>query len=178
MRIRLSILAALLGTIVTGATASAQSAGVRMPDAAAIEPAGFVKDASQDGRAEVALAELASQKASNADVKAFAAHLSTDHKKANADLTTIAQAQHLTVPTAVASTAKETQTRLSKLSGAAFDRAYIDEMVSAHRKAITLFDRAAKNNKNADIKKFAAATLPTLQSHLDQALSLQKQLAK
>jgi putative membrane protein len=134
----------------------------------------FLRVAGQDGRAEVALAELAATKAQNADVKAYADHLRSDHEKANAELETIAQQMHVTVSDP--STAQQdVKRRLQGLSGAAFDRAYIQQMVQDHEKAIAAFTTASKG-ADAKVKAFATRTLPTLKEHLSRAKTLQGKL--
>ena len=59
--------------------------------------------------------------------------------------------------------------QLSKLSGKAFDIAYIRDMVKDHTKDVAEFQQEAKNGTDEKIKGFASDTLPTLQDHLKQA---------
>ena len=58
--------------------------------------------------------------------------------------------------------------KLNGLSGADFDKAYMEAMVKDHRKDVSEFQRAT-NSSNADVKSFASETLPTLQEHLQMA---------
>jgi len=44
-------------------------------------------------------------------------------------------------------------------------------MVDGHKDAIDIFEKAAQNSKDPDIKKWAASTLSTLRSHLDHAMA-------
>jgi putative membrane protein len=46
--------------------------------------------------------------------------------------------------------------------------------VSAHKDAVSLFERYAKGGDNADLKAFAAKTLPRLKEHLKMAEDLNK----
>jgi predicted outer membrane protein len=50
-------------------------------------------------------------------------------------------------------------TKLGKLEGAAFDRAYVDDQIRDHEKTIALFEREAKTGKEAELKAFAEKTL-------------------
>jgi putative membrane protein len=134
----------------------------------------FLQTAGRDGQAEVALARLAQRKTSNDDVKNFAAHLQSDHEKANSQLTSLARSKTVTVP-AMSAEQGATRDRLDKLSGAEFDRAYISEMIAAHQKAIDAFTNGA-NSADADVKAFASSTLPTLKDHLSEAQKLQQKL--
>src|ERR1051326_6076917 len=59
----------------------------------------FVTKAAQGGLAEVKLGTLATQKASNADVKAFGQQMVDDHSKANDELKQLASTKGITLPT-------------------------------------------------------------------------------
>jgi len=60
-------------------------------------------------------------------------------------------------------------TKLSGLSGAEFDRAYMKQMVKDHSDAVSLFQREASRGNDAELKAWAAKTLPALQDHLRMA---------
>src|SRR4051812_34394375 len=124
---------------------------------------------AKDGMAEVELGRLAADKASNADVKKFGQRMVDDHTKANDELKMIASSKNITLPTAVDAKHKATADRLSKLSGAAFDAAFMQTMVQDHRKAVASFKRESQTGKDAEIKAFAGKTLPTLEDHLKMA---------
>jgi len=78
------------------------------------------------------------------------------------------------LPTGMDKSDQATYDRLSKLSGEAFDRAYARDMVNDHSKDVSEFQKEAKNGRDENIKNFAAQTLPTLQSHLDQARQMEQ----
>jgi putative membrane protein len=65
-----------------------------------------------------------------------------------------------------------TGVRRPKLSGAEFDRKYMEHMVSDHRKAVAEFKKASESAQDPETKAFAAKTLPKLQDHLTQAQSI------
>ena len=60
---------------------------------------------------------------------------------------------------------------MEKLSGAEFDRAYMDEMVADHKKDVAEFRKQSMSGKDSDLKAFAGKTLPTLEDHLKMAQS-------
>jgi putative membrane protein len=126
----------------------------------------FMKTAAMGGMEEVELGKLAAQKASSADVKNFGQHMVDDHSKANDQLTQLATQKGVTLPTAVSTMQKHDMDKLSKLSGAAFDSAYVSMMVKDHKKDIADFQKESKSGKDSDLKSWAATTLPTLQDHL------------
>jgi putative membrane protein len=105
----------------------------------------------------------------NADVKQFAQRMVDDHTKASEELKGWASQKNVTLPTEVAPDHKATHDRLAKLSGAAFDKAYMTAMVADHNKAVAAFTRASKTAKDADLKAWAGKTLPTLQEHQKMA---------
>jgi putative membrane protein len=129
----------------------------------------FVKNAAMGGLMEVELGRLATEKASNADVKQFGQRMVDDHGKANEQLTTIAKEKNVEVPTALTGKAKADYDRLSKLSGEQFDRAYMQMMVQDHRKDVAEFRKQSTSAKDTDVKSFVTQTLPTLEEHLKAA---------
>jgi len=136
----------------------------------------FFVTAAEDGMAEVELGKLASEKASNDSVKQFGQRMVDDHGKAGDELKKIAQDKGITPPAEMDGKHRKLHDRLSKMSGAEFDRAYVDEMVKDHRNDVKEFQREAKNAKDPDVKSFASKTLPTLQDHLKQAEGLRSQV--
>jgi len=152
-------------------TAAASTATTPVPVTASVPDADktFANDAAQAGMAEVNAGNLGLQKASNADVKAFAQRMVTDHTKANDELKQLATTKGLTLPADVNDEQKAAATHLSGLSGAEFDKAYMDHMVSDHEKAVSLFQNESTSGGDPDLKSWAGTTLPTLQDHLKQA---------
>jgi len=146
--------------------AGALSAG---PAAAQSADQPFAREAAIGGMAEVALGTLAKEKASSADVKQFADRMVTDHGNANDELKQWAQQKHVTLPAAVDAKHQATHDRLAKLSGQAFDKAYMSDMLMDHQHDVAAFKREAASGKDPDLKAWAAKTLPTLQDHLKMA---------
>lgn len=139
---------------------------------ATMDDATFVTTAASDGMAEVAAGKMALEKTTNPRVKSFAGMMVTDHTKANTELTGLAKTKNITLPTAPGADHQKKADELSKKTGADFDKAYVDAMVDGHKKAVKLFTDASQNCKDADLKAFAAKTLPTLQMHLDSINAL------
>ena len=72
---------------------------------------------------------------------------------------------------------KATYDMLSKLSGAAFDRAYARVMVKDHEEDVADFRKEADGGHNPAVKDFATQTLPTLQDHLKEAKEMRQNVA-
>jgi putative membrane protein len=102
--------------------------------------------------------------------------MATDHGKANDELKALAQQKGLTLPAEVDAKHRQLYDRLAKLSGAEFDRAYIEEMVKDHRKDVSDFRRQSQGAQDADVKAWAGKTLPTLEDHFKQVQQIQAQV--
>lgn len=129
----------------------------------------FLAKATEGGLKEVELGRLASQKASNAEVKAFATRMIADHGKTNAELARIAgntapkpSAEKLAPPA-----------KLTTATGADFDRAYMAEMVMAHQNTVALFEKESRDGQDEALKRFVTEKLPTVRDHLEKARALQ-----
>lgn len=134
----------------------------------------FATKAASGGMSEVKLGQLAQDKGSNPAVKEFGQRMVTDHSKANDELKGIASQDNLNLPTGPSKMDEAEYTRLSKLSGKQFDDAYAKMMVSDHEKDIAEFRRESTTGQDPALKSFAGKTLPTLESHLQQAKQMLK----
>jgi putative membrane protein len=132
----------------------------------------FARHAASGGLAEVSMGKLAESHGQSADVKSFGQRMVQDHSKANDQLMAAAAQANIKLPASPMPKDQAAINRLSKLQGAAFDRAYAQEMVKDHRKDIAEFQREANSGGNANLKTFASNTLPTLKEHLQMAQTL------
>lgn len=141
----------------------------------AIGDRNFLAQAAEGGLFEVEAGRLASEKGRHAGVKSLGATLSSDHTDAAQRLRDLAAAKGVTLPTTVSAAQRETLQKLGQASGADFDRLFLAQVgIEAHQRDIAAFERAARESKDADVKAFATATLPTLRHHLSTAQQLQK----
>jgi putative membrane protein len=131
------------------------------------DDAKFATTAANAGMTEVNAGKMAQDKAVNPRVKSFAAMMVTDHTKAGDELAAIAKTKNITLPPGPDADSQKAADDLAKKSGKDFDKAYVNQMVDDHKKAVKLFEDASKNCKDPDLKAFAAKTLPTLKMHLD-----------
>ena len=128
----------------------------------------FVMEAALSGMAEVELGRLAVERGASAAVKQFGQRMVDDHTRANEELMQLVSGLGITAP-ALDAKHRAPISKLSRLSGAEFDRAYIKQMVTDHQKAVSLFQREAGRGGHAGLKSFAAGKLPALQEHLRMA---------
>ncbi|HEY3915976.1 MAG TPA: DUF4142 domain-containing protein [Verrucomicrobiae bacterium] len=129
----------------------------------------FIKDAAQANSAEIALSQVAQAKAQNSDVKQLAQMMVTDHQTCNQKLEGIAQAHGVAVDQSLDWINQHEVNRLQKVDTSDFDKDYTKIMLKDHVKAIKMFQKAADEVKDPDVKEFAANTLPTLRNHLRHA---------
>lgn len=132
---------------------------------------------------EVEQGKAAQKKANNPKVKAFAAKMVTHHTSANtkqADL--LKKLKMISSENAtsreLASEGANTLSSLNAMSGADFDRSYIDAQVKEHQKALTMFDnQLIPQAQNSELKQMLQTVRSTVDSHLREAMDLQKTLA-
>jgi putative membrane protein len=168
-------LALLLALVVLVSPASAQQPAQPARPAADAE---FVMQGSAANLGEVNVGRLAARLASNPDVKKFAQRVVDDHSKANTELLAIINKKRGAFRAAAQMSPQQRQlaNRLAQLRGAGFDRAYMQQMVDDHQKAVTLFENQAKNGKDKELKAFAEKHLPALKDHLKAAQDIAAKL--
>ncbi len=134
---------------------------------------GFVTTAGQAGMAEIALANMALAKSQSEDVRQFAQMMIADHTKAGAELRAMAARKNYDFPAEPSAAQKTSADTMAGLSGAAFDKAYIQTAITDHQAAVSLFETEARSGADADVKAWAAATLPAISAHLQKAQALE-----
>jgi putative membrane protein len=136
----------------------------------------FLANAAQSDQDEIALSQLADQKATNPAVKAFAEKMVTEHTNMSASMKPFADSWGLTAPTGPDPDHQKELDKLNGLSGADFDKEYMSDMVSDHAKALSAFTTEAKDTKDV---KFRAAVLKgktAVAAHKNMAYDLKKKL--
>jgi putative membrane protein len=149
--------------------------GVALADAG---DKGFVDKAATGGMAEVKLSKLAMDKAQSTEVKQFARKMVEDHTKANMELKQIAEKKSIAVPTALDEKHQKAYDKLTKLTGADFDKEYMATMAMDHDDTVKLFKEQSQNGQDPELKSFAMKTLPILEKHDDMAHMDRNQVEK
>ena len=129
----------------------------------------FVTKASIANQFEIETSELALKKAQSSKVKSFAQRMVTDHSKTGDKLKEVLNNSESKIAVADGLDDKH-QALLDKLAATseeAFDNQYIAIQTDAHKEAVSLFSKYAKNGKHQALKQFATETLPTLKEHLE-----------
>jgi putative membrane protein len=135
----------------------------------------FIEDQLEDGQAEIALAKLATERATNPQVKEFAQMMVTDHQTAGEELQRIATAANINRPAELDRDHKNVQEDLTKLSGREFDKKYMDAMVDEHQEAVNELERKT-DSSNAEVRTWVNKVLPKVREHLEKAKQLKETL--
>lgn len=135
----------------------------------------FVTKAIEGNLAEVQMGKLAQQKGQDDDVKELGEDLVEDHSAANEKAMELAKESGVTAPTEPSAEHKKSHDELSKLSGAEFDRQFIQVMIREHKKDIQAYTTAAEGD--GPIADYAEETLPKLRDHLEEAEEIAKDLS-
>ena len=174
---KISSIAFASAMFVAASGASAQGAASAGPSDAQI--AHIVVTANQ---VDINAGKLAESKGTNKDVKAFGKQMVTDHTGVNKQATDLATKLKLTPednPTSqsLKKGGEDNVTKLKTLSGAAFDKAYIDHEIVYHEQVLDAIDKTlAPNAKNAELKDLIVKVRPAFVGHLEHAKKIQATL--
>lgn len=135
----------------------------------------FLVNAAEMHLAEIQLGVLAKQSSKNADIISLGTMMEESHGKSLKDLEAIASRKLITLPTASTDKSNEMISKLKSKKGNEFNKEYCDLMVSIHTDAITIFENASSSSSDIEIKSWASSLLPILRTHLDRAITCQKQ---
>ena len=169
----------VLGCVLLAGPAFAQSAGetTGVNSALGISPStiDFVREVAISDMFEIEAAKLAQTKG-NADEKAFASQMASDHTKTSTELKGLVSGGKVKaeLPTALDSSHQSKLDKLKRERGKDFSSEFNSMQASAHKDAVSLFERYAKGGDNADLKNWAGKTLPALKHHLEMAQNLSK----
>ncbi|WP_260736443.1 DUF4142 domain-containing protein [Tunturiibacter lichenicola] len=136
----------------------------------------FLAMAAQSDQNEIALSQLAEQKATDPAVKAFAEKMVTEHTQMSATMKPFADSWGLTLPTGPDPDHQKELDKLNKLSGKDFDKEYIDEMVTDHSKALRAFTTEAKDTKDEKFREVVIKGKTAVAAHKNMAYDLKKKL--
>jgi putative membrane protein len=167
-----------LSTLLLSTAASAQSAaektGVNSTLGIAPKTEDFIKEAAMSDMLEINAAKIAQQKG-NATEKTFATQMIADHTKTTSELKGMVSGDiKAAIPTALDDSSQKKLDKLNNTKPEDFASEYDPMQVSAHKDAVSLFERYAKGGGDPKLKDWAGKTLPALQHHLEMAEDMNK----
>jgi putative membrane protein len=172
-----TILMSTVALLTLGAAVTwAQGAGPTDPQIAAI-----VVTANQ---VDIDAGKLALSKSHSKDVKEFAQRMVTDHTGVNKSATELVTKLNVTPePSGTSQSLQkggdDNLAALKKLSGHAFDKAYVDHEVAYHEAVLQAVDKTLiPSAQNTELKAVLVKVRPAFVAHLDHAKHLQQELSQ
>jgi predicted outer membrane protein len=130
----------------------------------------ILKDMAMANMAEVEGGKLAQSKSQSSEVKAFAQQMIDDHTANLNEVKALAQARGVTLPTEPDAKHKAMAAKLEKMSGDAFDKAYMKQAgVQDHKAVHAKLMAASKKAKDPEVKALVDKTEPVVAQHLKSA---------
>jgi putative membrane protein len=136
------------------------------------DDASFMVEVANGGMTEVALSKLAEQSASSQRVKDFATMMVRDHTQANDRLKSIAGSKNVTLPDSLSDESKNTLEKLQNAKSSSFDKQYMKVMLDDHQKTVKKLQEGTQSIQDTQLKQWVSNVLPTVQMHLDSAVSI------
>lgn len=138
----------------------------------------YVSSAFMGDMYEIEAANIALERSQNEAVRALAQAIRTEHAAGRRTLEGLAAAEtpSLVLPGELDQRRQGLIDNLRNATPADFDRVYVDQLIAAHEEAVTLNRTFADHSDTPGLVKNALAVLPRVESHLEQARSLQQTL--
>jgi putative membrane protein len=181
----LGLLCMYYGTVAAAQTANPAGAAPDTPNIETGHPPAahantadqlFIRELSLGGMAEVQFGKLAAQKAQNPRVKEFARRMADDHGRGNEQLAPLARAADVPLRKDFDLDHRVMRDELDRLTGTAFETAYIRGQVREHQKTAQLLEWEIGSGQDTRIRTYAMQNLPIVMDHLAHAQALQAEL--
>jgi putative membrane protein len=126
----------------------------------------YIRQAIGGNFTEVGLGRLAESRAADSAVKEFAERMISDHNAMNQQWAALAQKNDMKITVDFSAAGKQSAERLEDLSGAAFDQAYMAEVIRHHEQDLAAFQRMAASAGSPEVRQLANDGVPTIREHL------------
>ncbi|MDB4924538.1 MAG: hypothetical protein JWR23_594 [Mucilaginibacter sp.] len=131
----------------------------------------FFASGTETSLAAIKASGLAISNSRNQRVIQFAKMMIDDHTQLATDLEKLQAANFVISEDSISAVHQQMLVDLEKKRAAAFDKAYMQEIISEHEQQVALFNSASRE-KDPDISGLAQKTLPALKAHLDSAKAI------
>jgi putative membrane protein len=158
----------IAGLIGTGVL-TAMPAGAAGTAAVSTQDTTWAQANAQTDLAEIAIGQIAEQRALHSDTRNLAQVTMSDHQRALAQLKTVASQAGITLPTAPNATQQAQATQLKSVSSSQFDATYDSIQIKGHELSISQTKTEIANGSSAAVKNFASVYLPVAEKHLQMA---------
>jgi putative membrane protein len=136
----------------------------------------FIRHAGSSNLMEIRLGQVAQSRASNSTVRQFGQRMVDDHTRMQNQLTALVSSTGVPFTAAMDSRHQRQVSRIEQLSGAEFDRAYMQAMIQGHQEDVNQFQTQSQSARSTQIRNLASSSLPVLQQHLSLAVQVGSQV--
>jgi len=165
-----------------GNTAQPTRSAANPSGATGSEASGILSVIATANQAEIQGAKDAQTKASNPQVKRFAAKLAHDHQKNEQEAQALAKRLGVDLAGGAAAASESQSAAMGELAsktGADFDRAYVEHEIQDHQQNIDKIEhQMLPAAKDPQVKAFLQKTDREMKNHLQVAKQLEQQLSK
>jgi putative membrane protein len=136
----------------------------------------FIRHAGSSNLMEIRLGQVAQSRASNSAVKQFGQRMIDDHTRLQNQLTAVVSSTGVSFVPAMDASHQQLASRIERLSGAEFDRTYMQAMIQGHQDDINQFQTQSQSARSTQVRNLASGSLPLLQQHLSLAIQVGSQV--
>lgn len=133
----------------------------------------FLTKAAESTRQQMRLAEIGASQSESAEVRSHATQLAADYRALNDTIEALIRRKGSVAGDPVGTTSQNYASLMEK-SGNAFDREFVRTVANSSNDVMTLFESAASDAKDADVRDLAASELPILRAHRNAVEGLKK----
>lgn len=137
----------------------------------------FLASAAEANLKQIQAGQLAQQNGQTEDVRDLGKLLENAHIQLQQDLTALAELKRMSLPTSTNETSQDDFNELMNQSNDDFDKAYTHMMINVYEDSIEAVEQASNTSEDADVRHWAAVTLPNLRKHLNRSLECQNKLS-
>jgi putative membrane protein len=153
-------------------TKSAGTSTAALPDVSNKSTKTILVQIHQANLKEVAIGKIAQERASSSEVRAYAAQLVEDHT--SADNMVVAMARKAGARLHESAQGKLLAQKLSSISGAGFDRLFLQQTSSDHERLIRELQQEREDASDDEVEALIDKIMPILEQHRDLAQILMK----
>ena len=127
---------------------------------------------------EKALSDSIKHWSTDKEIRVLADSMVTGHSAINDQIKDLAVKKTISLPVMLTSEQEEKITKMKDKKQGELSKDYVSDLITAHKEAISMFDKEATEGKDNDIKTWFQNALPVLRSHLDMATMCKEKIDK
>jgi putative membrane protein len=143
-------------------------------DAARPAERSFLQKAIETSRLQLRLAELGASQATASEVRSHAEQLKSDNRQLVDAIDSVMQKRGVGTLEPTGRPTEDAYVKLANRTSGEFDREFVRLMAEVHENTINMFEQAASEAKDADVRDLAAAQLPMLRAHRNRITELKR----